>query len=39
MVTWPVYTGVAWTGVFAIMTFYWAAGGTFGVESLGGKLS
>lgn len=33
-----VYAGIGWTLVFAAMSFYWAAGGMMGVESLGGAV-
>lgn len=30
--------GMAWTVIFAVMSFYWAMGGTLGVRSLGGSI-
>ena len=33
-----VYAGIGWTVLFAAMSFYWAAGGMIGVESLGGAV-
>lgn len=33
-----IYAGVGWTLLFAAMSFYWAAGGMIGVESLGGAI-
>lgn len=33
-----VWIGVAWTLVFAGMSFYWALGGMIGVRSLGGAI-
>lgn len=33
-----IYTGIGWTMLFAAMSFYWAAGGMIGVESLGGAI-
>src|SRR5690625_2236392 len=35
---WFIYTGIAWTVLFAFMSFYWAAGGMIGVKSLGGEI-
>ena len=33
--TWPAYAASLWAFLFAVMSFYWAAGGMFGVETLG----
>ncbi|MCJ8013223.1 DUF3995 domain-containing protein [Paenibacillus sp. KQZ6P-2] len=33
-----IYLGVTWSLLFAVMSFYWAAGGMIGVESLGGEI-
>lgn len=33
-----LYTGAAWTILFAAMSFYWAMGGMLGVRSLGGEI-
>lgn len=33
-----IYAGMVWTLIFAFMSFYWAAGGMIGVESLGGQI-
>lgn len=33
--TWLAYAAAAWAFVFALMSFYWAAGGTLGVNTLG----
>lgn len=35
---WAIYAGIAWTLLFALMSFYWAAGGMLGVKSLGGQI-
>jgi Protein of unknown function (DUF3995) len=35
---WPAYAAAAWSFVFAAMSFYWAAGGTAGVETLGNEI-
>ncbi|MFK7691384.1 DUF3995 domain-containing protein [Paenibacillus sp. HJGM_3] len=35
---WFIYAGMMWTALFAFMSFYWAAGGMIGVESLGGSI-
>ncbi|GIP38705.1 hypothetical protein J31TS4_19850 [Paenibacillus sp. J31TS4] len=35
---WPVYAGIVWSVLFALMSFYWAAGGMLGVLSLGGQI-
>ncbi|MPZ98987.1 MAG: DUF3995 domain-containing protein [Dehalococcoidia bacterium] len=32
--TWPAYAAAAWSLIFAIPSFYWAAGGTFGLDTL-----
>jgi Protein of unknown function (DUF3995) len=32
---WAAYAASAWAMLFALMSFYWAAGGTFGVNTLG----
>lgn len=32
---WPGYAACAWALLFAVMSFYWAAGGTAGAETLG----
>jgi Protein of unknown function (DUF3995) len=34
----PAYAAAAWALVFAAMSFYWAAGGTVGLETLGVEL-
>ncbi|MCC7363026.1 MAG: DUF3995 domain-containing protein [Dehalococcoidia bacterium] len=34
-VTWPASAASLWAFGFAAMSFYWAAGGTFGLETLG----
>jgi len=34
-VTWPAYAACAWAAVFAAMSFYWAAGGTVGSNTIG----
>ncbi|MBP2079531.1 hypothetical protein [Oceanobacillus polygoni] len=33
-----IYSGISWTIIFALMSFYWAAGGMVGVRSLGGQI-
>jgi hypothetical protein len=33
--TWAAYTAAGWSFLFALISFYWAAGGLFGVETLG----
>lgn len=33
-----VYAGAVWSFIFALMSFYWAAGGMIGVKSLGGVI-
>lgn len=33
--TWPAYAACAWAAVFAAMSFYWAAGGTAGADTIG----
>ncbi|MFS0576841.1 DUF3995 domain-containing protein [Sporosarcina sp. 179-K 3D1 HS] len=33
-----IYIGIAWTLIFAGMSFYWATGGMVGVRSLGGQI-
>jgi len=33
-----ICAGIGWTLLFAAMSFYWAAGGMIGVESLGGAI-
>ncbi|MBP0727166.1 DUF3995 domain-containing protein [Bacillus sp. RG28] len=33
-----LYLGVIWTLLFSALSFYWAAGGMFGVRSLGGSI-
>ncbi len=35
---WFVALGIAWTVIFAGMSFYWAMGGMLGVRSLGGAI-
>ncbi|WP_242698099.1 hypothetical protein [Bacillus sp. SD088] len=35
---WFVALGIAWTVIFAGMSFYWAMGGLIGVRSLGGAI-
>lgn len=35
---WFVVLGIAWTIIFAGMSFYWAIGGMLGVRSLGGAV-
>lgn len=35
---WSFYAGIVWTLLFALMSFYWAAGGMIGVKSLGGQI-
>lgn len=35
---WSIYAGIVWSVLFAAMSFYWAAGGMLGVESLGGEI-
>jgi hypothetical protein len=35
---WPAYAAAAWSFVFAAMSFYWAAGGTAGAETLGNEI-
>jgi len=34
-VIWPAYAACAWAAVFAAMSFYWAAGGTAGANTIG----
>ncbi|GIP32168.1 DUF3995 domain-containing protein [Paenibacillus sp. J2TS4] len=36
--TWAVFAGALWSFIFAGMSFYWAAGGMMGLESLGGQI-
>ncbi|WNQ12179.1 DUF3995 domain-containing protein [Paenibacillus aurantius] len=36
---WPVVCGVVWSLLFACMSFYWAGGGSLGVETLGPEIS
>lgn len=36
---WPITCGVVWSLLFACMSFYWAAGGTLGVATLGPQIS
>lgn len=31
---WPAYGAAIWAFVFALISFYWAAGGTFGADTL-----
>jgi hypothetical protein len=38
MRTWPAYAAAAWSFAFAAMSFYWAAGGTVGAETLGNEI-
>lgn len=33
-----IYLAILWTLLFALMSFYWAAGGMVGVRSLGGEI-
>lgn len=33
-----IYAAILWTLLFALMSFYWAAGGMVGVRSLGGEI-
>ncbi|HEU5348830.1 MAG TPA: DUF3995 domain-containing protein [Ktedonobacterales bacterium] len=33
--TWAAYAACAWAMLFALMSFYWALGGDFGVNTLG----
>lgn len=35
---WPAYSAAAWSFAFAAMSFYWAAGGTAGVDTLGNEI-
>jgi len=35
---WPVHAAMAWTVLFAGMSFYWAMGGMMGTRSLGGAI-
>lgn len=35
---WPGYAACVWAFVFAAMSFYWAAGGTFAVDTLGSSI-
>lgn len=32
--TWPAYAAAVWSFVFAAMSFYWALGGTIGIDTL-----
>jgi hypothetical protein len=36
--TWAAYAACGWALLFALMSFYWAAGGNFGVETLGSAI-
>ncbi|TMV49933.1 DUF3995 domain-containing protein [Paenibacillus mesophilus] len=36
---WPITCGVVWSLLFACMSFYWAGGGTLGVDTLGPEIS
>lgn len=36
---WPITCGVVWSLLFACMSFYWAGGGTLGVNTLGPEIS
>lgn len=35
---WPAYAAAAWSFAFAALSFYWAAGGTVGAETLGNEI-
>ena len=35
---WAGYAACAWTFVFAAISFYWAAGGTAGLDTIGDGL-
>lgn len=35
---WALWSGIAWSVLFALMSFYWAMGGMIGIRSLGGVI-
>jgi hypothetical protein len=35
--SWAAYAACAWALVFALMSFYWAAGGLFAIDTIGGE--
>ncbi|WP_274362324.1 DUF3995 domain-containing protein [Paenibacillus thermotolerans] len=36
--SWPIYAGMIWSLLFALMSFYWASGGMIGAATLGGEI-
>jgi hypothetical protein len=36
--SWAAYAACAWVCVFAAMSFYWAAGGSLGADTIGGSI-
>ncbi|TJY43859.1 DUF3995 domain-containing protein [Cohnella pontilimi] len=36
--SWPLFAGIIWSILFALMSFYWASGGMIGAATLGGEI-
>ncbi len=36
--SWPIFLGIIWSVIFAIISFYWASGGMIGAKTLGGEI-
>lgn len=37
--TWAAYAAAAWAALFALISLYWALGGTIGIDTVGGAIA